>query len=67
MSNYVCYSKYTKNFRRITGMKKVINKIYRGIFCMAMLATTVLVNATCAHKLYQEELPEELGKLRKHD
>lgn len=48
-------------------MKKVIHKIYRGIFCMAMIVSTVTVNSTCFHKLYQEELPEELGKLRKHD
>lgn len=48
-------------------MKTIISKISKGIFCMAMLATTVLVNATCAYKLYQEQLPEELGKLRKHD
>lgn len=48
-------------------MKKVINKIYRGIFCMAMLVATVAVNSTCLYKLYQEQLPEELGKLRKHD
>lgn len=48
-------------------MKKVMCKVYRGIFCLAMLVSTVFVNVTCSHKLYQEELPEELGKLRKHD
>lgn len=48
-------------------MKKMISKLYRGIFCLAMLTATVCVNATCFHKLYQEKLPEELGKLRKHD
>lgn len=48
-------------------MKKVINKIYRNIFCAAMLITTIFVNTTCSYKLYQEQLPEELGKLRKHD
>lgn len=48
-------------------MKKVISKLYRGMFCMAMLAATVFVNSTCAYKLYQEELPQELGKLRKHE
>lgn len=48
-------------------MKNVISKVYKGIFCLAMMMTAVTVNATCFHKLYQEELPEELGKLRKHD
>lgn len=48
-------------------MKKIISKVYRGIFCLAMFVSTVFVNVTCSHKLYQEELPEELGKLRKHD
>lgn len=48
-------------------MKKMISKIYRGIFCMAMLASIATVNSTCFFKLYQEELPTELGKLRKHD
>ncbi len=48
-------------------MKKMIIKVYRSLFCMAMLAATVCVNSTCMYKLYQEELPKELGKLRKHD
>lgn len=48
-------------------MKRIINKFYKSIFSMAMLMTTVLVNSTCSHKLYQEELPEELTKLRKHE
>ncbi len=47
-------------------MKRIINKLSNGIFCMAMIAATVFVNSTCSYKLYQEKLPEELGKLRKH-
>lgn len=48
-------------------MEKLIVKLYRGIFCLAMFVATVCVNSTCLHKLYQEKLPEELEKLRKHD
>lgn len=48
-------------------MKNIISKVYRGIFGMATIAAKVTVNSTCFHKLYQEELPEELGKLRKHE
>lgn len=48
-------------------MKNIISKVYRGIFCMAMIVATVTVNSTCFHKLYQEELPAELTKLRKHE
>lgn len=51
----------------MSQMKKVMCKVYRGIFCLAMLVSTMFVNVTCSNKLYQEELPEELGKLRKHD
>lgn len=56
-----------KNAGGYKKMKRIINRINSGIFCMAMLAATFFVNTTCAHKLYQEELPEELGKLRKHE
>ena len=45
----------------------MISKFYRGIFCLAMLITTVCVNTTCMYKLYQEKLPEELNRLRKND
>lgn len=57
----------SKNTGGYKIMKNIISKIYRGIFCMAMIAATVTVNSTCFFKLYQEELPEELGKLRKHE
>lgn len=48
-------------------MKRMISKIYKVIFCLAMFTATVCVNTTCARKLYQEKLPEELNRLRKHD
>lgn len=47
-------------------MKRFLVKVSKGLLCMAMLVSTVMVNATCYYKLYQEELPEELNKLRKH-
>ena len=47
-------------------MKRMLTKICKGAICMAMLVSTVVVNSTCYYKLYQEELPEELSKLRKH-
>ncbi len=47
-------------------MKRIITQLCKGIMCMSMVAATVFVNSTCFYKLYQEELPEELGKLRKH-
>lgn len=37
------------------------------ILDIAMFAATVFVNSACFHRYYQEELPEELNKLRKHD
>ncbi len=48
-------------------MKKTIGRIYKTVFCLAMFIATVSVNTTCAHKLYQEKLPEELNRLRKND
>lgn len=41
-------------------------KASKGILCLALLVSTVVVNSTCYYKLYQEELPEELNILRKH-
>lgn len=47
-------------------MKKMLIKATQGILSIAILVSTVVVNSTCYYKLYQEELPEELNKLRKH-
>ena len=46
-------------------MHKIINKIHKMIFCLAVVISGICVNTTCSWKLYQEEIPMELHKLKK--
>ena len=48
-------------------MKKIIKTFSKCVLSMAMFVSTLIVNATCWYKLYQEELPAEFDKLKKHD
>lgn len=47
-------------------MKRIINVLWKEVFCLAVMVATVCVNTTCNYKMYQEELPEELNRLKKH-
>ena len=48
-------------------MKTILTKASKWVLCLAVLVSTAAVNSTCWYKLYQEELPEELDKLKKHE
>ena len=48
-------------------MNKIINKIHKMIFCLAVVISGICVNTTCSWKLYQEEIPMELHKLKKYE
>lgn len=55
----------TKNGDNI--MHKIINKIHKMIFCLAVVISGICVNTTCSWKLYQEEIPMELHKFKKYE
>lgn len=46
-------------------MKKIIMKYGSMLAALAMVFTTLTVNATCTWMTYQEELPETAKELRK--
>ena len=48
-------------------MHNIIGKAYKVIFCLTVLVSRICVNTTCSRKLYQEEIPKELNKLKKYD
>lgn len=48
-------------------MENLFVWIEEKILDIAMFAATAFVNSACFYRYCQEELPEELNKLRKHD
>lgn len=47
-------------------MKKIYQRASRIIMGMAMIVATLSVNVTCHRRYYQEELGDQLQKLRKY-
>lgn len=46
-------------------MKKIKDNIGKVIASMALVMATMTANVTCAHHLYQDEVPEDVKKLSK--
>lgn len=46
-------------------MKKIVQKLGKVIAAMALVVTTMTVNSTCIHYVYQDEIPECAKKLSK--
>lgn len=47
-------------------MKKIYNKLSHILFSIAILAATLSVNVTCCRRYHQEELSDQLSRLRKY-
>ncbi len=60
----MCY--YYRKRAEVRQMRKLYNKLYRVAFSLALIAATVSVNVTCGRKYYQEELTDQLDKMRKY-
>lgn len=46
-------------------MTRFIEKYRAAIAAVALMLATLAVNSTCAYTLYQDEIPEDVKKLRK--
>lgn len=47
-------------------MRDLLTKLGRTVMLMALVAAQLNVNATCAHHIYQEEIPDEAKELSKY-
>lgn len=62
---FMWYNINAKRERRVSAMKKFIQKYGSFLAMLAILVTTMNENAACVFIMHQDSLPEEAKKLRK--